>query len=86
MAKKVSAAQDAQGPITVTWHGVSLTVSAPTEWRLSALAHIEDGQIASFLRAILAADEWAKLLELDPAAGELTELFDTIAAATGLGN
>lgn len=75
----------AQGKkITLTFKGKSYTVAPPEEWDIDTLEKFEDGKVIGATRAVLGERQWAAFKSTSNKIGDVGELMDAIAKATGV--
>ena len=71
---------------SLTFDGADYTVPAAEEWPVSALIAYEEGKIATLLRELLGADQWATFNRKTRKVSDLTALFSEIEKGLNSGN
>jgi hypothetical protein len=72
-------------PFAFTWHGEEYTVPPATEWPLTAMTAMSEGNLAAAMGALLGADAYAQIAATGITIGDLNTLFDAIGKAAGMG-
>lgn len=72
-------------PFAFTWHGESYVVPAATEWPLSAMTAMSEGNLPAALGALLGQEAYDQLAATGITIGALNSLFDAIGKAAGMG-
>jgi hypothetical protein len=72
-------------PFVFTWHGAEYVVPAATEWPLSAMTAMSEGNLAAAMSALLGDESYALLAATGITIGALNTLFDAIGKAAGMG-
>ena len=72
-------------PFAFTWHGESYEVPAATEWPLSAMTAMSEGNLPAALGALLGQESYDQLAATGITIGALNSLFDAIGKAAGMG-
>jgi hypothetical protein len=72
-------------PFAFTWHGHQYVVPPATEWPLSAVTAMGEGNLAGAMGALLGDDAYAQIAATGITIGDLNTLFDAIGKAAGMG-
>ena len=62
------------------------TITAADDWSLDALEAYEDGKVATLIREILGANQWATFKSNPRKVADLTALFEAAQVAMAAGN
>lgn len=71
---------------TVTFEDVDYTIAPAEDWSLDAIEAYEDGKIATLVREILGAEQWARFKEKPRKVSDLTAFMREFEKATNSGN
>jgi len=71
-------------PFAFTWHGKEYEVPAATQWPLSAMTAMSEGNLPAAMGALLGDDAYAELAATGITVGALNTLFDAIGKAAGM--
>ena len=71
---------------TFTFEGAKYTIPEADEWSLDALEAYEDGKVATLIREILGAAQWATFKSKPRTVADLTALFEAAQVAMSAGN
>jgi hypothetical protein len=83
--KTSPAAAEALGEaIPLTFAGIDFLVPTTSNWPLTALLAYEDGKIATFVRALLGAEQFAAYLATSPVLSDMNEFVEALQKALGI--
>lgn len=71
---------------TVTYDDIDFTIPAAEDWSLDAIEAYEDGKIATLIREILGAEQWARFKEKPRTVSDLQGFMQAFEKATDSGN
>lgn len=84
-----SAAQiEAEGAATVDVEWRDHTFTLPSDLddvSVTTILAFEEGRVATAIRGLLGAAQWAEFMKTEPVTTDLRDLFDTFGPAMGLG-
>jgi len=72
-------------PFVFTWHGETYEVPAATQWPLSAMTAMAEGNLPSAMGELLGQDAYDRIAATGITIGALNTLFDAIGKAAGMG-
>ncbi|GAA4981223.1 hypothetical protein [Actinopolymorpha pittospori] len=85
MADSTPAKAEARGEsVAFEYDGDSYVVPPPMEWDVDVLEAYEDGKVATTVRALLGASQWAKFRSKPRTVQSLNDLFVSLQTAMGL--
>lgn len=84
MATTAAKAEARDETLSFRFENVTYRIAPADEWDLDALEAFEDGKVATFLRSVLGADQWAKFRAKPRKVTDLTALAEAMQKAMGL--
>lgn len=86
-AKTASAKTEAlDAPVSFEYDGETYEIPKTLAWDLDVLEAYEDGRVLACVRALLGDEAWKRYRAKPRTVGDLTDLFEALQGALGLGN
>lgn len=84
MVKSAAASEALAESVPVTFKGHTYGVIPSSEWPLEAIEAFEDGKVATFVRSILPADDYAAFKATSPKVSDLGPFVEAIRKGLGI--